>query len=35
MLGTKEICEIIPQRAPFLMIDKVEKLEERKTCCCI
>ena len=25
MLGIKEIEEIIPQRAPFLMIDKVEK----------
>ncbi len=25
MLDTKEIMEIIPQRPPFLMIDKVEK----------
>ena len=30
MLGIKEICEIIPQRAPFLMIDKVEELEAGK-----
>jgi 3-hydroxyacyl-[acyl-carrier-protein] dehydratase len=27
MLNVKEICEIIPQRAPFLMIDRVEELE--------
>lgn len=30
MLNVKEICEIIPQRAPFLMIDRVEELEEGK-----
>ena len=30
MLNIKEICEIIPQRAPFLMIDKVEELEAGK-----
>lgn len=27
MLNIEEICKIIPQRAPFLMIDKVEELE--------
>ncbi len=27
MLNIKEICEIIPQRAPFLMIDRVEEYE--------
>ena len=30
MLNIKEICEIIPQRAPFLMIDRVEELESGK-----
>ena len=30
MLNVKEICEIIPQRAPFLMIDRVEELESGK-----
>lgn len=30
MLGIKEIQEIIPHRYPFLLIDKVEELEEGK-----
>lgn len=30
MLNIEEICKIIPQRAPFLMIDKVEELESGK-----
>ena len=30
MLNVKEICEIIPRRAPFLMIDRVEELESGK-----
>ena len=32
MLDIKEIMEIIPQRAPFLMIDRVEELESGKSC---
>lgn len=30
MLGIKEIQEIIPHRYPFLLIDRVEQLEEGK-----
>ena len=30
MLGTKEIKEILPHRYPFLMIDRVEEVEEGK-----
>lgn len=30
MLNVNEICDIIPQRAPFLMIDRVEELEVGK-----
>lgn len=30
MLNIEEICKIIPQRVPFLMIDKVEELESGK-----
>lgn len=30
MLGIKEIQEIIPHRYPFLLVDKVEELEEGK-----
>lgn len=30
MLGIKEIQEIIPHRYPFLLIDRVEELEEGK-----
>lgn len=30
MLNTTEIMEIIPQRAPFLMIDRVEEYEPGK-----
>jgi len=30
MLGIKEIQEIIPHRYPFLLLDKVEELEEGK-----
>ena len=32
MLDIKQIMEIIPQRAPFLMIDIVEELTPGKTC---
>lgn len=32
MLDVKEIMEVIPQRAPFLMIDKVEELIPGKSC---
>ncbi len=32
MLEIKQIMEIIPQRAPFLMIDKVEELTPGKSC---
>lgn len=32
MLDVKEICKIIPQRAPFLMIDKVEELKPGEKC---
>lgn len=32
MLDLKEIMEVIPQRAPFLMIDKVEELIPGKSC---
>lgn len=32
MLDIKEIMKIIPQRAPFLMIDRVEELESGKSC---
>ena len=32
MLDVNEIMEIIPQRAPFLMIDKVESYEPGKYC---
>lgn len=32
MLDIKQIMEIIPQRAPFLMIDIVEELTHGKTC---
>lgn len=32
MLDIKQIMEIIPQRAPFLMIDKVEEFEPGKKC---
>ena len=28
MLGAKEIKEILPHRYPFLMIDRVEEVEE-------
>lgn len=30
MLGAKEIKEILPHRYPFLMIDRVEEVEEGK-----
>jgi 3-hydroxymyristoyl/3-hydroxydecanoyl-(acyl carrier protein) dehydratase len=30
MLNIKEIMEIIPQRAPFLMIDRVEEYIPRR-----
>lgn len=29
-LNTKEIMEILPHRAPFLLIDRIEELEEGK-----
>lgn len=32
MLDINEIMKIIPQRAPFLMIDRVEELIEGETC---
>ena len=32
MLDINQIMEIIPQRAPFLMIDKVEEYEPGKSC---
>ena len=32
MLDIKQIMEIIPQRAPFLMIDKVEELVPGQSC---
>lgn len=32
MLDIKKIMEIIPQRAPFLMIDRVDELEIGKSC---
>ena len=32
MLDINEIMKIIPQRAPFLMIDKVESYEPGKYC---
>ena len=32
MLDIKEIMKIIPQRAPFLMIDKVEELVPGESC---
>ena len=32
MLDINEIMKIIPQRAPFLMIDKVEQLIEGQSC---
>ena len=32
MLDINEICKIIPQRAPFLMIDKVEELKPGESC---
>lgn len=32
MLDIKEIMEIIPQRAPFLMIDKVEEVIPGESC---
>lgn len=32
MLNSKEIMEIIPQRFPFLMIDKVENLVKGESC---
>ena len=31
MLNIEEICKIIPQRAPFLMIDRVEEVVEGKS----
>jgi len=35
MLDVKQIMEIIPQRAPFLMIDRVEEYTPRRKCNCI
>ena len=32
MLDIKQIMEIIPQRAPFLMIDRVEELVPGQSC---
>ena len=32
MLDINEIMKIIPQRAPFLMIDRVERFEPGKSC---
>ncbi len=35
MLDIKQIMEIIPQRAPFLMIDRVEEYIPRRNGSCI
>ena len=30
MLNTKEIMEILPHRAPFLLVDRIDELEPGK-----